>query len=68
MKRKFVCAFVVVCCFFGINGFAQVVNATLNGTVSDVSGALIPGGKGLRKLRWRLQSTAADSIPAQCIL
>jgi hypothetical protein len=33
----------VVCLFFGTNGFAQVINATLTGTVSDNSGALIPG-------------------------
>src|SRR5881227_3922805 len=35
---------VLVYLFFAINGFAQVgINATLSGTVSDVSGALIPG-------------------------
>src|SRR5207237_3363455 len=45
MKRRFVSlTSVVVCLFFAINGFAQVgINATLSGTVSDVSGALIPG-------------------------
>src|SRR4029078_11381639 len=35
---------VVVCLFLAISGFAQVgVNATLSGTVSDPSGALVPG-------------------------
>src|SRR5438094_8110537 len=33
----------VVCLFFAMNGFAQVINATLSGTVSDATGALIPG-------------------------
>jgi hypothetical protein len=28
---------------FGANGFTQVINATLSGTVTDASGALIPG-------------------------
>src|SRR6266568_9668629 len=44
MKRRFVSLASVVYLFFAINGFAQVgINATLSGTVSDVSGALIPG-------------------------
>jgi hypothetical protein len=29
--------------FLCVNGFGQVINATLSGTVSDVTGALIPG-------------------------
>src|SRR5207244_634248 len=33
----------VLCFFFALNGFAQVINATLSGTVSDPSGAFIPG-------------------------
>src|SRR5438132_6694686 len=33
----------VVCLFFAMNGFAQVINATLSGTVTDATGALIPG-------------------------
>ena len=33
----------VVCLFFAIDGFAQVINATLSGTVTDATGALIPG-------------------------
>jgi len=33
----------LVCCLFGAEGFSQGVNATLSGTVSDPSGALIPG-------------------------
>src|SRR5437667_12275767 len=43
MNRDFVRAAIVACFLFGINGFAQVINATLSGTVSDASGALIPG-------------------------
>src|ERR1700732_4543543 len=44
MKRHFVTPASLVCLFLAINGFAQVgINATLSGTVSDVSGALIPG-------------------------
>src|SRR2546425_4700880 len=34
---------IVLCLFFGTYGFAQVINATLSGVVSDASGALIPG-------------------------
>src|SRR6185369_16120773 len=35
---------VLVCLFFAITASAQVgINATLSGTVSDASGALIPG-------------------------
>ena len=34
---------IFACLCFGIGGFAQVINATLGGTVSDGSGALIPG-------------------------
>src|SRR5947207_15334579 len=33
----------VVCLFFAIDGFAQVINATLSGTVTAATGALIPG-------------------------
>ena len=36
-------AVVAVCVFFTANSFTQVINATLSGTVADVSGALIPG-------------------------
>src|SRR5438477_6652832 len=36
-------AVLAVCLFLAMSGFAQVVNATLSGTVSDASGALIPG-------------------------
>src|SRR2546428_2702190 len=43
MRGKFVTAAVAACFFFGLNGVGQVVNATLSGTVSDGSGALIPG-------------------------
>src|SRR4030095_13705336 len=42
--RKHFAAPVVVCLFLTINGFSQIgINAGLSGTVSDVSGALIPG-------------------------
>src|SRR5438046_2725405 len=43
MNRDFVRAAIAACFLFGINGFAQVINATLSGTVSDATGALIPG-------------------------
>src|ERR671924_2363412 len=45
MKGSFVTAAVIVCLFFVMNGFAQVINATLNGTVTDATGALIPGAE-----------------------
>ena len=41
--RKLSIAAAVLFFFFSANGFAQVVNATLSGTVTDASGALIPG-------------------------
>src|SRR6185503_473170 len=44
MKRQFVSLASVICLFLAINASAQIgINATLSGTVSDVSGALIPG-------------------------
>src|ERR1700757_4770554 len=44
MKRCFAGTAVVVCLFFSISSFAQVgINAALSGTVSDPTGALIPG-------------------------
>src|SRR5437867_9315596 len=44
MKRHFIGPLWVVYLVFAIYGFAQVgINATLSGTVSDASGALIPG-------------------------
>src|SRR5436190_514210 len=43
MRNRLFTAAVAACVFFAVNGFAQVVNATLSGTVSDGSGALIPG-------------------------
>src|SRR5438552_10680213 len=46
MKRQCIGAAIaalVICLFVGPVGFAQAVNATLSGTVSDASGALIPG-------------------------
>src|SRR5215470_10143508 len=33
----------LVCLIFTMNGSAQVINATLSGTVTDATGALIPG-------------------------
>jgi hypothetical protein len=42
MKRLVVVALLLVCAFF-TNTFAQSTNATLGGTVSDASRALIPG-------------------------
>src|SRR6266446_5072710 len=44
MKRRFAGLTLVVCLFWATTGLAQVgINATLSGTVSDISGALIPG-------------------------
>src|SRR5678816_4867302 len=43
MKKLYVTSAILLCLFLGITGFAQVINATLSGTVSDPSGALIPG-------------------------
>src|SRR6266571_2698085 len=43
MNGLFARTAVVVCLFFVINGFAQVINATLSGTATDATGALIPG-------------------------
>src|SRR5688572_7442991 len=43
MRRLSIAAAVLLCLFFGTNGHAQVINAALTGTVSDSSGALIPG-------------------------
>src|SRR5499427_9594643 len=42
MKRLVAVALLLVCAFF-TNTFAQTTNATLGGTVSDASKALIPG-------------------------
>jgi hypothetical protein len=33
----------LLCFALGVTGFAQVINATLSGTVADTSGALVPG-------------------------
>src|SRR5215813_13444339 len=41
MKRAW--ALGLLCCAFCSNAFAQTTNATLGGTVSDASRALIPG-------------------------
>src|SRR2546422_7729560 len=43
MKGLFAGAVAVACLLFAIGGFAQVINATLSGTVTDATGALIPG-------------------------
>src|SRR5215813_1476013 len=43
MRGSFARSPVVVCLFFSIGGYAQVINATLGGTVTDATGALIPG-------------------------
>jgi hypothetical protein len=43
MRTLSIAAVLSLCFFFGANGFTQVINATLSGTVSDTSGALIPG-------------------------
>jgi hypothetical protein len=36
---------VLLCLFFGATGSSQVINATLSGSVSDPTGALIPGAE-----------------------
>jgi hypothetical protein len=44
MKKTSVWIAFLSCMFFASNGFGQVgINATLSGTISDSSGALIPG-------------------------
>ncbi|PYS12309.1 MAG: hypothetical protein DMG15_14735 [Acidobacteria bacterium] len=43
MNGLFARAVAVVCLFFALDGFTQVINATLSGTVTDATGALIPG-------------------------
>ena len=43
MKRFYVVVAAVFLCLVQTNGVAQVINAALSGTVSDASGALIPG-------------------------
>src|SRR2546428_8778047 len=43
MKGLLARAAAAACLFFALNGFAQVINATLSGTVTDATGALIPG-------------------------
>src|SRR5262249_16598651 len=43
MNGLFTRAAVGFCLFFALNGLAQVINATLSGTVTDATGALIPG-------------------------
>src|SRR5688572_17411971 len=45
MKRFQVAAAVLLSLMFALNGWTQVINATLSGTVSDPSGALIPGAE-----------------------
>src|SRR5262245_12522890 len=44
MKARWVVGALLVCLLFGMVGLAQEgINATLSGTVSDPTGALIPG-------------------------
>src|SRR2546425_12508475 len=43
MRRLLVAALLLACVVSSHNVFAQTTNATLGGTVSDNSGALIPG-------------------------
>jgi hypothetical protein len=45
MKRFQVAAAVLLSFIFALSGLTQVINATLSGTVSDPSGALIPGAE-----------------------
>jgi hypothetical protein len=43
MKRRYIIVGASLCLFLAVNGVGQVINASLSGTVSDASGALIPG-------------------------
>src|SRR2546427_8347188 len=43
MKAHCLRTVILISFFFVITGYGQVINATLSGTVSDGSGALIPG-------------------------
>ena len=44
MTRFTFSAAVLLCCMvLSLNGFAQTTDATVGGTVSDATGALIPG-------------------------
>jgi hypothetical protein len=43
MRKLLIAASILLSLLFAFAGFAQVINATLSGTVSDTSGALIPG-------------------------
>jgi len=44
MKTRCISAVIAACLFLSVNGIAQVgINATLSGTVSDATGALVPG-------------------------
>lgn len=43
--KRFQVAAVLLSLIFALSGWTQVINATLSGTVSDSSGALIPGAE-----------------------
>ena len=43
MKARIIRAVTILSFLFGTYGYSQVINASLSGTVSDSSGALIPG-------------------------
>ena len=43
MRRHLLVSAVLLVFLSAANGFTQVINATLSGTVSDASGAFIPG-------------------------
>ena len=43
MKAHCLRTVILISLVFAVTGYGQVINATLSGTVSDVSGALIPG-------------------------
>jgi hypothetical protein len=45
MARFCISAAAMLFFFLGTSGFAQVVNATLTGTASDITKALIPGAE-----------------------
>lgn len=46
MRPRFICAFLTIClCVFIAPGFSQTITGTLNGTVTDPSGGVLPNVK-----------------------
>ena len=53
MKRLYIAPALFLCFFLGANGFGQVINATLSGTLSDSLAAPIPGADDGHTNRYR---------------